>query len=647
MRPLISCLTVVAAMFSAALPLAAQEISVLVHPDDSVHVKQGYQYEQVIAATDSQYESQDIARVTVLFPDQSPSVYELDSEEDCQFIVDGWLPEGADILVQAVARATGQAVPAFEHVIRGGDWLIDAKYMNVLPLGESEIRLTLRTPGRPDAVISHPFYVLEPRDLQGDQDSPWFEWELNNDSDLGPYIPGEGFMSFNPPAGSAIYYVSATGSDSNAGVSKDSPLRTLRAAYEKVRDNSSDWILLKAGDTFDGGFGVWAKSGKSADMPLHVGVYGEGDRPIVHTNGEQFWRGYGEVSNIRIDGVHAYANRRLNADAGSLVWKETGFAHFGTGKNIVLHDTKIEGFKFGIVLMGYNEGAVSNVVLYRCIINNSFSHWDGAIGGHSSGIYADAIADMEIIECTFDHNGWNPDVSGASRTMFNHNLYIQSNCDNVNVRRSTITRGSSHGLQLRSGGEIVGNLFARNALAVQVAKDASVVTENVVFESDDISDKLIRGHGIQVNAVDRALVANNIIVRKVGRGGWLPGLALDAHNWSGAGHYSEAAFEVEMRDNILWDWTMDAPHKAIKVSSSANLRRSNNTVDGVVSENGSRVAYRNPHVDFDSYVEGGLSEFLKHNVLRRRGEWNEQFTASGFIHHIRDGFTPASGGGSI
>ncbi len=628
-----------AAVFLAA-PAVTQEISVQVTPENDVVVTSGFELEQVASGQDSSGTSADTSRMTVIFPEQKPAVYELESEEDYVLIVDGWLPDGADILLQATRTNTGETIEDFEHVIRGGDWLIDAKFMNELPAGEVTLSATLRTPDRRDAIVTHPFYVLEPNVLAGDLERDWFDWELeeldvNRD---GTYEPGEGFMSFDPPADARVYYISASGSDANDGLSPASPLRSLRKGYEKLRDDSADWLLLKAGDTFEGSFGVWAKSGRTPQEPLHVGVYGEGDRPLVLTQGGTFWRGFSGTYNVRIDGIHALADARLGRSAQDIVWHEAGMSLIGTGGNILVHDVKLEGFTTGIVFQGFAGGVLRNVAFYRTIVNNSFGHWDPAIGSHSQGIYADMCDNLQFVECTFDRNGWNPTLTDAVRTKYNHNLYIQDTCTNVVVKRSVITRGASHGLQLRPGGDVIDNLFARNALGFFVQENESTIIDNVVMESDDINSYDIRGHGILVNPTVDATVANNIVTNKVGRAGWMPAIET---TWTR--YLSDLpSFNVHMHDNVVWDWNMDVPHNPINVDPATNITRYNNTVDGVVTETGVRVTYKNPNVGFEAYVEGGLSEFLKNAVTRRRGEWDEKFSAPKFNAYMRDGFSPAA-----
>ncbi|MEM6507696.1 MAG: hypothetical protein AAF711_19845, partial [Planctomycetota bacterium] len=93
----------------------SQEVTIKVTPENTVHVTQGFETEEV-STLDGLEESQDDARMTVLFPEQKPAVYELESEEDYLLITDGYLPAGGEILLQATVDSTGEPVQGFEHV---------------------------------------------------------------------------------------------------------------------------------------------------------------------------------------------------------------------------------------------------------------------------------------------------------------------------------------------------------------------------------------------------------------------------------------------------------------------------------------------------------------------------------------------------
>ncbi|MEM1107386.1 MAG: hypothetical protein AAGH99_01705 [Planctomycetota bacterium] len=149
----------------------SQEVTIKVTPDNSVHVTQGFDTEKVSTAG-VPVESTDNAQMTILFPEQKPEVYELESEEDYYFITDGYMLAGGYIELTAVFDGTGETIDEFTHVIRGGDWLIEAEYLATLPLGEVIIIATLKTPGRPDAIASHPFFIIEAAELTGPETFP-------------------------------------------------------------------------------------------------------------------------------------------------------------------------------------------------------------------------------------------------------------------------------------------------------------------------------------------------------------------------------------------------------------------------------------------------------------------------------------------
>ena len=633
LKPLLCALTFLAAGI-AAHP-ASGEISIRVNPDDSVLIKSGYDLDEIVAPNVSAAVTPgNVSRVTVLFPEESPVVYELESEEDFTLLVDGSLPDDADVLMEAIAAGTGTPVEAFKHTITGGDWKIDRSYMTQLPKGEVEIRATLRTPGRRDVTVTHMFYILEPGELTPDEDSPYFDWEFDEEVQFPPLVPGEGFMEFEPPADANVYYVSESGDDNNPGTSPERPLRTARAGYERLRDGSSDWVLFKAGETFSGGMGGFTKSGRSPEMPLHIGVYGEGHRPQINTNGGTFMTGLGRVDNIRVDGLYIFANQRQPT--------EHGIAVIGRGKNILFHDLRVDGFSFNFIIQGFSDDDLQNVVLYRCIVQNAWANWHV---GHSSGIFASYVNGLQVVESTFDRNGWNPAEEMGVRTMFNHNLYLQHTCKNLSVVRTIVTRGSSHGIQMRPGGDVIDSLFVSNAMAFFVAWHPSNVLNNVVLNSDDITRTLIRGDGITILPCDKAVVAGNIIAHKTGSAAWMSAISAvyDAQGMDKL----EGDYNVEIYDNIVWDWWMSAHHDEIVTTGAANVTRRNNQVDGSMVESGGRAIYADPTREMTTYIEGGFEEFLRNAVLRPRSTWDEKFSANGFNEWMREGFSTTGNGGPI
>src|SRR5690606_14606294 len=139
-----------------------------------------------------------------------------------------------------------------------------------------------------------------------------------------------------------------------------------------------------------------------------------------------------------------------------------------------------------------------NIQLRRSVIADAFSkrattdtgwlipggdgekHYGYAGGSHAQGLYASDIDGLLIEENVFDHNGWKEGVAGAERTIYNHNLYIQSdNSPDVTVRGNIIANAAAHGAQLRPGGIMEDNLFIGNGTGAYIDGAGGAAIENV------------------------------------------------------------------------------------------------------------------------------------------------------------------------
>lgn len=134
------------------------------------------------------------------------------------------------------------------------------------------------------------------------------------------------FLHVSITVSATTYYVSATGSDSNSGLTEVLAWQTL----DKVNASSfspGDEILFKRGDTFYGKI-VISNSGSSGN-PITYGSYGFGDNPIItgFTSvtswadlGFNVWRSTDAVSTLSncnvvlIDGVNTAMGRTPNTD---------------------------------------------------------------------------------------------------------------------------------------------------------------------------------------------------------------------------------------------------------------------------------------------------------------------------------------------
>ena len=101
--------------------------------------------------------------------------------------------------------------------------------------------------------------------------------------------------------GTTYYVDSQSGSDSNAGTSESKAFKTL----DKVNDlnlEPGDTVLLKKGSVFeDQALKFTKEDSGTAEAPVKVSTYGEGNRPQINTNGHGKWElNYGN----RLDNVN-------------------------------------------------------------------------------------------------------------------------------------------------------------------------------------------------------------------------------------------------------------------------------------------------------------------------------------------------------
>ena len=456
-----------------------------------------------------------------------------------------------------------------------------------------------------------------------------------------------GFTPLVKSRDTRVVYVAADGNDRNHGRTPDAPMRTPRAAYQRLGDGRADWLLFKAGDVFTDPIGELTKSGRSADEPFVLGVYGppEDGRPVFLVDGESWISSSfrNDLRHVVIQGLEAVAVERdpgrPGFDPATLgeAWKQGGIGLLGDDSDILIEDCVLRCFSVAVVLQsGLDHGPMRNIRLNRNIIVDSYNHHDGDIGGHSQGLYAQEVDGLLLEANIFDHNGWCGEVEGAQRTKFNHNLYIQTDCRNVAVRDNLITRGASHGLQLRPGGEVSGNLFARNALAFFVGWHHSTVLSNVVLQTDDIGPQEPRGLGLEVMPCYQATVAENIFSSK--RGTAEHAAAIDV-KWDP--QYLErmagADFNVTLLNNKVHDWPVYGGREpTIRINEAAKVMANRgNAVDD--------PAWRDPDRDVGRYMaslalEPSFEAFMDQARARPRGQWDERFAAGAVLAYIRGGF---------
>jgi hypothetical protein len=369
----------------------------------------------------------------------------------------------------------------------------------------------------------------------------------------------EGFTIFPKSEDRRFVFISSSqGSDANDGLTDQTPVETISRAMQLMRNGHPDRLLFKRGDIFryKNINTVFSRGGRSVVEPMMLGAYGDGHlpRPIIACDlqmGGRFQPSYLVIQDLDfyqdvLDPASPnYDPHTQEKDLGR------GISFLAIGQFMWIENCRFRDIGCALELQTGRQ-RYHGLIIRRCIIQDDFSD-----NSHSQGLYLYNVEDVLIEENLFDHNGWNPRLSGAGQTIFNHNMYIQHGKwgeeFNIIVRNNISARASSHGCQLRPGGILENNLFLDNPLAAFVAYGASIVRNNVVLGGAAIN-KDPRGKGLDVLNCPAVLVEDNIIAHKN-----------DPINSMSALAYSPLLREApatdgiaEYRNNIVYDWSGNA-----------------------------------------------------------------------------------------
>lgn len=457
-----------------------------------------------------------------------------------------------------------------------------------------------------------------------------------------------------------VYLADAAGggSDSNNGLSEGAPKLTVTAAFALLRDGYPDWLHIKRGSVFVDQQMHISKNGRSPDERLVVTTYGTGARPQFRgTDGLKRSGGGATPATrdyIHVEGLDFYNYKRDPADAAFDPLNTGSGSLVGTMKYWTIQDCRFRFYLVNCTVQKFGGSYCSNVRFHRCIFLDSWGR-EVAPSSHSQGLYCEGVNGLEISECFFDHNGWNEHASLAGiagRTIFNHNMYLQADatvanrCENVNVWGNTSCRGSSHGIQQRSGGTQRRNLFLKNAIAHfcggAEATEAALVESNVVMMSDDITGALLRGWGCELmkNAFGGTYRGNVYLFRT-------------SANQIAAMFYNSSTPTpgqpvIQVLDNVAYQWA-NAAGKSFDIPApvAAEFNLDGNIKDGN-DQAGSPVAMVDDDRTFSSYMSSvGLSgdedEFIAWNRDRGIRVWDQRYTAGAVVDYFKTGYAPVGG----
>jgi len=329
-----------------------------------------------------------------------------------------------------------------------------------------------------------------------------------------------GWTVVTPATDTRLVYVSSSGGDdARDGSSPALAVATLNRAKALVRNGFADWMLLKRGDVF-GSFGTWNKWGRSTQQPLYITAFGDplAARPQINS-GNTF--GLNTVTSTNANGVENIVISSLSffpetynhtSGGGDLA----GLRFTAKGRNVLIEDCKVAGYKDNIVISGESASfQMTDVVIRRSQILDS--HAAPSVG-RSQGIYVGASGKRVTIEQNVvDHNGWRANTTG-DRSDMNHNIYAINNATDIIVRDNIDTQASFYGAKMNSGGTVTGNFFARNSESVYMENhthaEGNVITEAVDLDrTPTVPTVTPWGVGINTQSSPSATIRHNLITK--------------------------------------------------------------------------------------------------------------------------------------
>lgn len=366
--------------------------------------------------------------------------------------------------------------------------------------------------------------------------APTVCWNVGSDG-WTVLCPTEGTGTCNASAtgthtGTCYIAVSESGDDGTCtaattqAAAELAPCLTLAEGLSQVRNNSADWLLLKKGDTWtDEQFGYLCVSGKSQNSPILISSYGTGARPLLKTSSTTPAVGsFGGCEGgrfIAVVGLEFYAYKRDPDSPDYVPGDEAeylGTRFLNATPWTLIEDCKISFYQTNVsynVLTYVGAGAL---IFRRNVILNAYSITDA----HTQGIGAvNRVSYLLLEENLFSNNGWNATIGAAVRTIFDRNVYLAVTTVNVVARGNISTYSSAEGYQFRTGGVIYNNLSVQNSNGFDlghqqsdsgVPTSGSVVTYNVIQESNDIDASNPRGQGISVLYASSNEIRYNIVV---------------------------------------------------------------------------------------------------------------------------------------
>ena len=301
------------------------------------------------------------------------------------------------------------------------------------------------------------------------------------------------------------------GDDANDGLTMATAKRTPDAIDFNALPAGTQ-VLFARGGAWTDVFIQLENLNVTADEPLFLDAYGEGDAPLLQASTGtllEFGRFHNE-NEVVDDGGYVVRNLHLRGEgeANWGVWIRDHVHH------IVLDSLEIDGFEIGIHAQSADGGGINNMAIRRNNIH------------HNAGMGMLSNFHDTVIECN------NISYNNESGSGFNHGIYMGGGGANAVVRNNVLAENSVNGGRC-TGGNITMHgvwnnvLFEGNTITQTqselgcygLSMTAGYLTpesmDNVVLRGNRLINL---GCAICISAAPGIQVENNLIVNNTGGG---------------------------------------------------------------------------------------------------------------------------------
>jgi len=236
----------------------------------------------------------------------------------------------------------------------------------------------------------------------------------------------------------ATYYVSSGGSDSNNGLSENSPWQSL-GKVNGAALSGGDAVLFRSGDAWYGQ--LVPKSGSSSSR-ITYGAYGTGNKPLIHASitkkstsdwvseGSNIWRSAAtyatEIGNVLLNnsqcGVRKYSDGALTAQGHYYYNTSTDYIKIYSASNPATYYSDIKLLS-ALILVSMNDKSNVNIK----DLNLSYTGGYSVVGNGVTGI---SLSNLTMI--------WIGGQTHSGEVRKGNAVEFWNNCQNAVVEKCTV-----------------------------------------------------------------------------------------------------------------------------------------------------------------------------------------------------------------